>query len=502
MKRVVIFLLMLLGVGCSEDNSGVDLSFSGHNYISINGSIIGISLTKSNTYYPVSLASDSYNLMDVNIDPDYIFSIDDVEYENADDYQLNIEKLDTDIKHTIKVTNRENGDTIISYLATLPESSLIGDIEKSDSELDAGFYYVAYNNSIFKMSTTGEVVYYRLVNDSNLFNRTEIDGVVYYSYLEEIISEEYGDVDVTGSLRAQAIVMDEHYQEIDVVTSIIATDNVGALPLDNHQFEIIDLGHYLISAYNEKIVYDIPNLEKGVKVIEAVIQEIKDGELLFHWESSAYPRFYDSYNYNQFEYNTDDTSALAYDYMHFNCVKIDPSDNNFVVSFRAQSSIVKLDRETGEVIWTLGGVDDDFNLEGDAIMCGQHDVCAFGDGVYTIFNNNFFSCNGFSEQQLGTGSYYSGPIKYTLDETNKTYTYERYEGDALAFAEGSAQELSTGHYVVCWGLSVSPNPSEYIFTEQTFKSAAEGYGTDTILFGLKKADGTNMDSYKTFKYSK
>ncbi len=481
--RQLLILIIALFVACEKnDCESSSTDFSGQSYISINGALIGISLTKSETYYPLSLASDSYNLLDVNIDPAYSISIDGVEYENGENYQLNVDELSTDIDLAIKIKNEQSGEILTSHLATLPQSHMIGDVVVNDPE--SGFYYLAYNNSIFKMSTAGEVVYYKMVNDVTYFNRTEVDGVVYYSYLEEIFSDEFDNVDLTGSLRCQAVVMDEHYQEIDVVKAIIATDGVDALPLDNHQFEIIDLGHYIVSAYNEKMVYNIPGYSDGVNVIEAVIQEIKDGELLFNWQSCDHLELYDMFTLSDYDYDTE-----YIDYVHFNCARIDPSDDNFVASFRAINSIIKINRTSGEIMWILGGEGDMFGLEGDEFMRGQHDVRPLGDGVYTVFNNN--NNMGATYPMPDLAGLVSGTIKYYLNEENLTLLdCERYDGVALAVAEGSAQEFDMGHYVMCWGMTYD---SEYIFTEENFI-------TGELYFGLKKI--SDMDAYKVLKYSK
>ncbi|MFR9653146.1 MAG: aryl-sulfate sulfotransferase [Rikenellaceae bacterium] len=483
MKKITLFVLLILAfVSCTKDDDNAS-SISGESYISINGSLIGISLTKSEIYYPISLASDSYNLLNVNIESGYSISINGVEYANGSNYQLDIDELSTEIKLTLEIKNLSSGELLTSFIATLPESSIVGEVTSNNPP--EGFYYLAYANAIFKLSTSGEVVYYKLVKNANLFNRTEVDGTVYYSYLEETISTEFGNVDETGSRRSQAVVMDEHYQEIDVVGSIIATESVGALPLDNHQFHIIDLGHYIISAYNKTTVYNIPDFEDGVEVYETIIQEVKDGELIFNWQSSQHTEFYDLFDYREFSYD----SEVPFDYLHFNSATIDPSDGNFVVSFRALSSIIKMDRQSGEIIWILGGKGDYFDLEEDATMIGQHDAWAFGDGVYTLFNNNYYSEAAMGSSGSSIGGSFSGAIKYYLDEQN--FKVLSYESDSVhSFAEGSAQEIATGHYLMCWGM---PFSSDYIFTEQNFI-------TGELYFGLGKISGE--DAYKVLKYDK
>ncbi len=47
-------------------------------------------------------------------------------------------------------------------------------------------------------------------------------------------------------------------------------------------------------------------------------------------------------------------SLTTHDWSHGNSVMIDPSDNAYVMSLRNQSAVIKVDRETGELVWILG----------------------------------------------------------------------------------------------------------------------------------------------------
>jgi hypothetical protein len=58
-------------------------------------------------------------------------------------------------------------------------------------------------------------------------------------------------------------------------------------------------------------------------------------------------------------------SAGAHRLLRLKSIDIDPSDSNLVVSFRHTSSIVKIDCNTGTILWTLGGKEDPFALTSD-----------------------------------------------------------------------------------------------------------------------------------------
>src|SRR5699024_2023658 len=86
------------------------------------------------------------------------------------------------------------------------------------------------------------------------------------------------------------------------------------------------------------------------KVLAAYIQEIKDDEIVWEWISTDYPEFYK----NSVE-NNDYTNSERYaaDYMLINSMFIDPKDSNLNMSFRNQDTVVKVDRETNEILWRL-----------------------------------------------------------------------------------------------------------------------------------------------------
>ena len=51
--------------------------------------------------------------------------------------------------------------------------------------------------------------------------------------------------------------------------------------------------------------------------------------------------------------------STPYDYFHINSVNLD-TDGNLLISGRRTSTVYKVDRQTGNVIWRLGGKESDF----------------------------------------------------------------------------------------------------------------------------------------------
>ena len=79
-----------------------------------------------------------------------------------------------------------------------------------------------------------------------------------------------------------------------------------------------------------------PAWSSQAAVMNAVVQEVDDGNVVFEWDSADVPSLYtDSTSSNTF------TSSTVSDNLHMNSMTIDPTDGNFIFSFRYTSSIVK-----------------------------------------------------------------------------------------------------------------------------------------------------------------
>lgn len=97
-------------------------------------------------------------------------------------------------------------------------------------------------------------------------------------------------------------------------------------------------------------------------VVANVIQGFKEGKLFFEWDSTDYPELYEeSIEYNDFS----NSSNLPADYAHLNSMDLDRSNNALLCSFRDLDSVMKIDIETGKILWKLGGKGDSFNLSAE-----------------------------------------------------------------------------------------------------------------------------------------
>lgn len=151
------------------------------------------------------------------------------------------------------------------------------------------------------------------------------------------------------------------------------------------------------------------------------------------------------------------TSSADSDYVHMNSIQVDPADGNFIVSFRHTSSIIKLDRKTGAILWTLGGASDDFGLTPEQSFSHQHHVRKLGDGTLLLFDN-------------GNYAHPTRVMSFALDEAQKTVTssevvYERPDDQGDTTFMGSAFLMAPSRYIIGWGGRTAPNLAGPAVTE-------------------------------------
>ncbi len=488
MKNLLFLLLLVFAIAPSCESEDVyqeeeDEEVTGGigaNYIAINGETFDMSISESKTITPQTLNADSYNTLDVNINVNYTVYINGMPYENGTDHKLYVGQLDPDNVLNCSIVNNTTDTFVASYINTYPDDFELGPVCNYGAE--PGFYYSAFDDYIFKLNTNGELIYYKYVLGGSYFNRAEIDGEVYYSYLESMTNSSTPKLDGISYSHKQAVIMDQNYQEVDRLKSVISNGVIAyGTPLDNHQFEVLGENHYLITAFIGETVTNIPDEvahnSEGTNVVAAVIQEIKDGELVFQWKSTDFTDLY------ALSTSSDFTSGEYVDYMHVNSVEIDPSDNNLLISFKALSSIFKVDRQSGDIIWIFGGEGDMFNLSDEQKFLGQHDIRVTGPSEFTIFNNNYYG---------STSGAASGVMKFTLNEENLSVEQfeSYYKSGVVVYSEGSAQELGTGHYLVGWGRT----------TKETFLFSEENLITGEVYFSVGLESSFSV--YNVFKYDR
>ena len=146
---------------------------------------------------------------------------------------------------------------------------------------------------------------------------------------------------------------------------------------DPHELRLLPNGHALLIALDRQIVRMdtiVPGGNPNAIVIGNTIQELdQSGNVVFQWRSWDHFRIIDATH--------EDLTAPAIDYVHMNALDID-TDGNLLLSSRHQSEITKIDRQTGEIIWRLGGVNNQFTFVNDSLgFSYQHAIRRIANGL-------------------------------------------------------------------------------------------------------------------------
>jgi hypothetical protein len=227
---------------------------------------------------------------------------------------------------------------------------------------------------------------------------------------------------------------------------------VNGYGVDEHELQMLADGTYLLVALASQTV-DMSRYVVGgntaASVTEQVIQEFTAaGELIFQWR--AWDHF-----------DVQDQAAFinilgsSFDFTHMNAIDID-TDGHILLSSRNTSEVTKINRDTGEIIWRLGGVHNQFNFVNDPLNGprNQHAIRMVTTNDYTMFDNG----------NLHSPSVSRG-VEYVLNTTNMTGTivwqYPAVPTTSLySFYMGDVQRLPNGDTLIDWAVGNLPKLTE------------------------------------------
>lgn len=322
------------------------------------------------------------------------------------------------------------------YIINLLPSTFPSYKVKGKSNYEGNYYTSTYSfnydsdHYVFKMNEEGKIIFYKKTNMVAFDFQKQVNkhGEVRYLYLEAMDNNFDG---LTSLLPCHLVILDENYNEIDRITHI--KSNGKELKIENHGYIYLDDGHYILVAYEP--ITDKLNNEK-LYVYNCVIQEIKNGEILWEFNSKDYKELY---NYSTLEKL--DYSKKYQDYIHFNSMSIDLKDDNLLCSFRNLDGLLKINRANGKLMWKFGGLGDEFNLTLNQKSSKQHSVLSLDNNKILLYDN-------------GNGEARSRVLEYTLDEQNRKITnFKEYDLGLYASFMGSVRVIDEEKsiYLLCYG---------------------------------------------------
>lgn len=277
---------------------------------------------------------------------------------------------------------------------------------------------------------------------------------------------------------ARYLVLDSMFSVIDSVKC------PGEIFTDLHDIQKLPNGNYLILAF-ENIIMDLSSYNyfngngspgsTNATVVSVIIQELdENNNAVFTWKASEHFNFGDVDQRWLF-------SPTLVDWTHSNAIERD-SDGNILLSSRHFYEITKINRQTGAIMWRLGGKRNQFTFSNDPYsgFWGQHDIRRISNGNITLFDNGY-NLNPIHPARA---------IEYQLNESNLTanlvWSYT-YGNNIYSRFTGGAQKLANGNTVIDWGKLSGGN--------STF-SVVKPNGN--IIMEVSSSD--SMTSYRTFNY--
>jgi hypothetical protein len=238
------------------------------------------------------------------------------------------------------------------------------------------------------------------------------------------------------------VIMNRSYRQIAVV------HGGEGYSSDLHEFQITPQSTALVDIFSpvRTNLSSVGGPADGT-AMDCIIQEldIKTGKVLWEWHALGHIPL--SASYAPVPKNTS-----AFDYFHINSIQQLPN-GNLLISSRSDWAVYEIDKQTGDVIWSLGGKHSSFTMGPDTNFEWQHDAHMNSDGSLTLFDD---AGSPLEESQ-------SSAKVLAVNMTARTVTLLHrftHSPPLQASLAGSVQALPNGDYMVGWG-------SDPVFSEYT-----------------------------------
>jgi hypothetical protein len=297
--------------------------------------------------------------------------------------------------------------------------------------------------------------------------------------------------DDEGQPTHEIVVLDADFEEVDTLT------NVNLVNTDDHDAIVREDGSRILMAYEPDLGDDGPDDDLWHSDLEEVGS---DGEVVFEWSSRDHIPL------------TDNVTENSIDYAHINGVS-ETADGDLIASFRNTSQVMKIDHATGEVIWRLGGISNDFTFVDDPYggPCAQHHAQELANGNILLWDNGSEADEDFlpnagdlcpnpdDPDGPRIARAFSRAVEYAIDTDAMTATlvwsHDRDEEVYGPFT-GSVQRLDNGNTIMSWGTTTfGSSPTSLVSTE------IDDSGETVWSLRALGADGNgDYFSYRVYRY--
>lgn len=176
--------------------------------------------------------------------------------------------------------------------------------------------------------------------------------------------------------------------------SLIRLLRTQGSPTNHHEMQPTPDGNYVLTSYKPRSGVDLTafNGDSNATVLDAVIQKLTPrGRVLWTWNSKDHIALEETGRYWTMPIQPGGPGT-PYDHVHINSV--DPLRNgDYIMSARHLDAVYRIDGETGDIEWKLGGTERPESLEvandplAEYPLAAQHDARLLGNGTLTVFDN-------------------------------------------------------------------------------------------------------------------
>lgn len=342
---------------------------------------------------------------------------------------------------------------------------------------NVGYYVMILRND-------GTPVWYREVAEEKEIYDFKVLPNGYLHYAPFIEPHSFaGGGDVTHTI------MDDNYNIIEH----IAPGN--GYVAEGHDFQLLPNGNVLLFGYYRTQVDMsrlVPDGYPNALLAGATVQELdSERNVIFQWRPWDHTTFED-----YFRGSTDDpkNKTPVINGWHLNAIQLDNDGNIFVTTPQPGANlpnssgwVKKINRQTGETMWHLGGTENQFTFVG---VTSAEGIQAFsGHAFHRLENGNVLIYDNGNTQNTRKSQVH----EYRLDEVNKVATHIWSYVPATMISgsgRGNAQRLPNGNTFIGWGATGGrPIP---VCTEVT--------PAGQVVFEMK-FDNPALESYRAFRFT-
>lgn len=239
---------------------------------------------------------------------------------------------------------------------------------------------------------------------------------------------------------------------LDSTYTLVDTFYVPApYSIDEHELQVLPSGHYFVIG-TESRYYDLRDSVEteisNTRVIgnHVIEMDAEDNPVLI-WRCWDHLDITDAIGVGFDRFST-------IEYTHMNAIEID-HDGHILVSSRNLAEVTKINRQTGQIIWRLGGRNNYFTWIDYDSMSWQHDIRVLDNGHYTVFDNG--------NRRPEARATWSRALELDLDLENMTATnvWEyRETPDIYTRYLGNTQRLPNGNTLINWAVIGAPKLME------------------------------------------